>query len=151
MRKLAGSLWCSLLTTAGCGSDDQAPYANESAQECSEGAPFEIALARADSAAFAMCLDARCGGDNRCVKACDVTLRISAEAARCIARSAELGDGIGALETRLRYDEMATRVVWNVCNTLRGSLTSGRGTGECRDIDVVTGAVVNRGGWTATP
>jgi hypothetical protein len=75
---------------------------------------------------------------------------ISKEAARCIAQQAGLEPGLEAWTIAMTYHHSYHRVVWGVENLLEDHGSDGY-SGKSVTVDAVSGSVLGRTDWRATP
>lgn len=81
---------------------------------------------------------------------CDQSLFISLDAATCVARARGLAAGIRPWDLSLGYYDNHQRVIWLIMTVTEEAGYDGY-WGESMLLDAITGSVLERGGYTATP
>ena len=123
--------------------DGQAPVQpsslDEAVSECLSGGNVQP-----ETDAGAPAAPAEAGSD------CDATKIMTHDAALCVARASGLTEGLSGLKAGLVYHVGYRRILWYVINKTRDD-GNGQQGGDEMDIDAITGAVLFRGGWSATP
>jgi hypothetical protein len=157
------ALACLLLT--GCAAladapDADGPLANETARSCVREEPArraEVDQLAANTSVVIDCMsdDGACQAATECVRdadarECDTSRLIGPAAAGCIAGKSGLAIGLSGFEVNLGYDLAERRILWHVMNTLDQSGT-GASNGQSWSIDAVTGEVLSKFDWSATP
>jgi hypothetical protein len=72
---------------------------------------------------------------------------VTAREAKCIAKLSGLSGGVRPWKVERWRDDTPELTCWTVCNTLRPSRNGDSGTGECIDVRVSDGQVLDSSTW----